>query len=121
MQQFGLELLVLADGWKESEDREEGFSDRLRLALVAAGRDPLDLWPEATAEPSTPADPPAVEDDDADFDYSAVDWQEASADDWEQMQQALAESRVQVSGEHREELDEPPLPDMGDEFDREWQ
>lgn len=114
MQQFGLELLILADGWKDSEQDDKDFEDRLKLALVAAGADPLQLWPKDAA------DVPAEEDEDAEYDYSAVDWQQGSSDDWEQMQQALASSRVQVSGKQEPE-DEPPVPDMGDEFDREWQ
>lgn len=122
MQQFGLELLILADGWKAGEDRDEDFADRLKLALVAAGRDPVDLWSEQAPESQAAYqdfDPSA--DEGRDFDYSAVDWQEGSADDWERMQQALSTSRVEVSGDRSEPADEPPLPDMGDEFDREWQ
>lgn len=122
MQQFGLELLILADGWKASEEelataeqREEDFRDRLKLALVAAGVEPSELWPRDAD------DDPADEPEDVDYDYSAVNWQEGSTDDWEQMQQALAASRVQVSGNRSEPEDEPPVPDMGDEFDREWQ
>jgi len=119
VQQFGLELLVLADGWKAGEDREEEFAERLKLALVAAGRDPVDLWSEPAPDSYEDFDPAA--DEDRDFDYSAVDWQGGSSDDWERMQQALDQSRVQVSGNHGEVDDEPPVPDMGDEFDREWQ
>lgn len=114
MQQFGLELLILADGWQASEQDERAFEDQLKLALVAAGRDATELWPREAA------DVPAAEDEDADYDYSAVNWQDGSSDDWEQMQRALAGSRVQVSGGQGAE-DEPPVPDMGDEFDREWQ
>lgn len=116
MQQFGLELLILADGWKAGEEREEEFEDRLKLALVAAGRDPVDLWP-VDAEDVDPS-----RDDEVNFDYSAVDWQEASPDDWAQLQRALDTTRVDVSGARAPESeDEPPVPDMGEEFDREWQ
>lgn len=119
MQQFGLELLILADGWKAGEDREEDLVERLKLALVAAGRDPVDLWPEPAPDSYEGFDP-AV-DEGRDFDYSAVDWQGGSAAEWERMQEALGQSRVQVPGGRDEEIDEPPVPDMGDEFDREWQ
>lgn len=81
--------------------------------MVAAGADPVELWPA-----QDDGDPEA--DEGRDFDYSAVDWQEGSADDWEQIQQALAETRVEVSGDRAEAADEPPVPDMGEEFDREW-
>lgn len=112
MQQFGLELLILADGWKEVERDEREFEDQLKFALMAAGADATELWPKDAAD--------VPDDEDVDYDYSAVDWQQGSTDDWEHMQQALATSRVQVSGD-REPEDEPPVPDMGDEFDREWQ
>lgn len=115
MQQFGLELLVLVDGWKVTADDDKAFEDQLRFALVAAGVDATDLWPKDAA------DVPETEDEDVDYDYSAVDWQEGSTDDWEHMQRALATSRVEVSGNRAEPVDEPPVPDMGDEFDREWQ
>lgn len=113
MQQFGLELLILADGWKVAEDDEKAFEDQLKFALVAAGMDATDLWPKDADD--------VPEDEDVDYDYSAVNWQQGSTDDWERMQQALATSRVQVSGNRSEPDDEPPVPDMGDEFDREWQ
>lgn len=119
MQQFGLELLILADGWKAGEARDEDFAERLKLALVSAGRDPVDLWSESAPDSYEEFDPAA--DEGRDFDYSAVDWQGGSADDWERMQQALSSSRVKVSGDRSELADEPPVPDMGDEFDREWQ
>lgn len=119
MQQFGLELLVLADGWKAGEEREEGFQERLKLALVAAGSDPEELWSEPAPASYEDFDPAA--DEGRDFDYSDVSWQEGSADDWERMQEVLAESRMEVSGGREETADEPPVPDMDDDFDREWQ
>ncbi|MEU9405609.1 hypothetical protein AB0E08_07880 [Streptomyces sp. NPDC048281] len=114
MQQFGLELLVLADGWATADQDEKTFKDQLKLALVATGVEASELWPREAA------DVPAAEDADADYDYSAVNWKHGSTDDWERMQQQLAASRMQVSGK-REPEDQPPVPDMGDEFDREWQ
>ncbi|PPS89480.1 hypothetical protein [Streptomyces sp. MH60] len=115
MQQFGLELLILADGWAAGEDQEE----RLRLALVSAGRDPLEV---IEREPDSDDDFDPAADEDRDFDYSAVDWQsDASADDWERMQEVLSSSRVTVSGAGRAGADAPPVPDMSDGFDREWQ
>lgn len=113
MQQFGLELLILADGWEANEQSERAFRDQLKLALVAAGADEADLWPQDAAD--------VPDDENVDYDYSAVDWQEASSDDWERMQQALASSRVEVAGNREEPDAAPPVPDMGDEFDREWQ
>lgn len=120
VQQFGLELLILLDGWEERERDEaqarrdaEAFRDQLRFAMVAAGADAADLWSKDADE--------VPEDEDVDYDYSDVDWQQGSSDDWEQMQQALATSRVEVSGGPQEVSEEPAVPDMGDEFDREWQ
>jgi hypothetical protein len=113
VQQFGLELLILADGWKASDEDEKDFADRLKLALVAAGNDATELWPKSAED----VDPAA--DENVDFDYSAVDWQEGSADDWDLMQQALASSRVDVSGNRSAPADEPEVPDV--DFDREWQ
>lgn len=112
MQQLGLELLVLADEWKANEPKEDDFEDRLKLALVASGLDPAELWLKDAAD--------VPEDEDVEYDYSAVDWQQGSTSDWELMQRALAESRVQVSGEPEPD-DGPPVPDMGEEIDREWQ
>jgi hypothetical protein len=113
VQEFGLELLILADGWKAAEQDEKAFEDQLKFALVAAGVDAPDLWPRDAAD--------VPDDEDVDYDYSAVDWQQGSTDDWERMQQALSASRVQVSGDRQEPEDEPPVPDMDDGFDREWQ
>jgi hypothetical protein len=114
VQQFGLELLILADGWKATEQDEKEFEDRLKFALVAAGLDATELWPQDAAD--VPED-----DGDVEYDYSAVNWQDGSADDWELMQQQLATSRVQVSNDVQEAEAEPPVPEMGEEFDREWQ
>jgi hypothetical protein len=113
VQQFGLELLILADGWKATEQDEKAFEDQLKFALVAAGVDATELWQKDAAD--------VPDDEDVDYDYSAVDWQQGSTDDWEHMQQALSQSRVQVSGDRPEPEDEPPVPDMDDGFDREWQ
>lgn len=119
MQQFGLELLILANGWKEVERDEEqlkrdekAFEDQLKFALVAAGVDATELWPRDAAD--------VPDDEGVDYDYSAVNWQQGSTDDWDRMQEALSQSRVQVSGDPEPE-DEPPVPDMDDGFDREWQ
>jgi hypothetical protein len=115
VQQFGLELLILADGWAAGDEQEE----RLKLALLAAGRDPQEV---IEREPDSDDDFDPAADDDRDFDYSAVDWQnDASADDWERMQEVLSSSRVTVSGQERASADVPPVPDMADGFDREWQ
>ncbi|WP_428957950.1 hypothetical protein [Streptomyces sp. cg35] len=113
MQQFGLELLILADGWASGETRDE----QLRLALVASGADPHDVFPDRFA----PEDVDPADDEDVDFDYSAVDWQDgASADDWALMQEALASSRVTVEGAAEPEA--PEMPDVPNvDFDREWQ
>jgi hypothetical protein len=118
VQQFGLDLLILADGWQETAKDDEAFKEQLKFALVAAGVEPTELWSDAAPQSGEDTDP--ASDDDRDLDYSAVDWAEGSADDWELMQQQLSSSRVQVSGEAASD-DEPPVPDMADEFDREWQ
>jgi hypothetical protein len=114
VQQFGLELLVLADGWAQGKEQTE----QLRLALVAAGADPADLFPGAESyEDFDPA-----QDEGVDFDYSAVDWQDGTTvDDFARMQAALADSRVTVSSKSEEAQDEPgpEVPDV--DFDREWQ
>jgi hypothetical protein len=117
VQQFGLELLVLADGWKAGRESTETFEDQLKLALVAAGGDPAELWSAPDAALAKDFDP--AQDEDVDFDYSAVNWQEGSADDWTRMQEVLADSRVQVSSGEMEPADEPEVPDV--DFDREWQ
>ncbi|MEV7675124.1 hypothetical protein [Streptomyces sp. NPDC088752] len=119
MQQFGLELLMLLEGWAEQEARSDGEIERVKLALVAAGRDPLVIFPEPAPEDYENFDP--ASDEGKDFDYSAVDWVEgASPDDWAQIQQALESTRVAVQGdEEDEEPDGPDLPDV--DFDREWQ
>ncbi|MFE0490208.1 hypothetical protein [Streptomyces griseoaurantiacus] len=125
MQLFGLEMLILADGWEAGELREADFQERLKLALVAAGREPMALWPVSAPQAAPGPVEDVVEDlpevdADADFDYSAVAWQDGSADDWELMQQALASSRVEVAGEQTVEApDAPEVPDV--DFDREWQ
>lgn len=116
VQQFGLELLHLADGWASGRETDE----RLRLALVAGGADARDVFADRLPEPADPA-----RDADVDFDYSVVDWQEdASADEWTRMQDALASSRVAVTSEpdHGEGSDTEVIPEVPDvDFDREWQ
>ncbi|MGW9067903.1 hypothetical protein ACWGQT_00425 [Streptomyces yangpuensis] len=113
VQQFGLELLILADGWASGEERTE----QLRLALVASGMDPADVLPDRFE----PEDVDPAEDEGRDFDYSAVDWQESSADDWAQLQAALASTRVDVGTDAPDGIGpvHPAVPDV--DFDREWQ
>ncbi|MET7363274.1 hypothetical protein ABZS76_33220 [Streptomyces sp. NPDC005562] len=114
VQQFGLELLILADGWTSGEQQTE----RLRLALVASGADPKIVFSDQMPDDDD-VDPAA--DEDVDFDYSAVDWAEGtSASEWGQLQEALASTRVTVEGS--QEIAEPDSPDVPDvDFDREWQ
>jgi hypothetical protein len=113
VQQFGLELLILADGWASGETRDE----RLRLALVAAGADPAEVF----ADRLPPEDVDPADDAARDLDYSAVDWQaDSSPDDWALLQEALATTRVTVPGAQAAE--EPQVPEVPDvDFDREWQ
>lgn len=115
MQQFGLELLILADGWKASE----GWDERLRMALVAAGADPGDVF--ADMLPAEDVDP--AQDAELDLDYSAVNWAEdASVDEWQLLQEQLASTRVSVPSTSPEATDGPVLPEVPDvDFDREWQ
>jgi hypothetical protein len=116
VQSFGLELLILLDGWAESDAKTEQRNDQLRMALVAAGESPADLF-----EPESYDDFDPAEDEGRDLDYSAVDWaEEASVDDWALLQQALDSTRVSVEGSSEgEKPDGPELPDV--DFDREWQ
>lgn len=110
MQQFGTELLILADGLAERAREAEQLS-----ALQAAGVPEEE--PDETTD-YTDFDP--SQDDDVDLDYSAVDWDESvSPSDVMQMQAALANRRVEVvSDEQADFEDAPPVPDV--EFDREW-
>ncbi|MFD7835595.1 hypothetical protein [Streptomyces sp. NPDC059761] len=113
VQQFGLELLILADGWAAGEKRTE----QLRLALVASGVDPEDVFTDRFQ----PQEVDPADDEGRDFDYSAVDWQDSSADDWEQLQEALASTRVKVGDDVPSDFEpaHPAVPDV--DFDREWQ
>lgn len=107
---------MLADGWN---DRDRG-RDRLRLALVSAGIDPDGVDQSAGVDDSVEewtGDP--ADDADVNFDYSAVDWApDASADEWERMQAALANTRMQISDPEPDAVKPPTVPDV--EFDREW-
>lgn len=101
---------MLADGWRE-RDRE---AERVRLALVSAGINPDQ---EPAQEPEEWSGDPA-DDAGVDFDYSDVDWDEAStASEWDRMQAALANSRMQVS-DPEVAMEAPVVPDV--DFDREW-
>lgn len=119
MQSFGLELLILMDGWAQSDAKVEQRNEQLRMALVAAGMSPEDVFSEAAPESYDDFDP--AQDEGRDLDYSAVDWaDEASVDDWALLQEALDTTRVAVQGSGEgEEPDGPDLPDV--DFDREWQ
>ncbi|MFI0967067.1 hypothetical protein ACH4S8_37635 [Streptomyces sp. NPDC021080] len=121
MQSFGLELLVLLDGWAENDAKTEQRNEQLRIALVAAGVPVEDVFDRPEPEPENYDDFDPAEDDDRDLDYSAVDWAEsASPDDWSLLQEQLDSTRVMVQGESDEEgPDGPGLPDV--DFDREWQ
>ncbi|MEU6362279.1 hypothetical protein [Streptomyces albidoflavus] len=107
-------MLILADGWASGE----AWDERLRMALVAAGADPQDLF----ADRFPPEDVDPADDDDRDLDYSAVDWQvDTSVDDWALLQEALDQTRVSVT--EKDAADEPPddVPEVPDvDFDREW-
>lgn len=119
VQHLGLELLILLDGWAESDAKVGQRNEQLRMALVAAGVSPEDVFTEPAPENYDDFDP--AEDEGRDLDYSAVDWDEgASVDDWAQLQEALDSSRVSVEGGGEDgEPDGPELPDV--DFDREWQ
>lgn len=118
VQHFGLELLIMLDGWAESDAKTEQRNEQLRMALVAAGTSPEDVFTEPAPENYDDFDP--AEDEGRDLDYSAVDWDEgASVDDWALLQEALDSTRVSVEGGEDEEPDGPELPDV--DFDREWQ
>ncbi|MFE6000303.1 hypothetical protein ACFQ6C_26140 [Streptomyces sp. NPDC056454] len=108
-----MELLILADGWKQGRDWDE----RLRMAMVAAGFDVGDVF----ADVLPPEDVDPADDVDRDLDYSPVDWaQDVSPDDWELLQTQLDSSRVTVSDSAAETPPENPgVPDV--DFDREWQ
>ncbi|MGW7100389.1 hypothetical protein [Streptomyces sp. NPDC054838] len=113
VQQFGLELLILADGWASGEARTE----QLRLALVSAGADPAEVFSDRLE----PEDVDPADDEGRDFDYSAVDWQDGSVDEWARLQEALDGTRVRV-GDSAPIGGEPVRPDVPDvDFDREWQ
>ncbi|MCX4799553.1 hypothetical protein OG497_37490 [Streptomyces sp. NBC_01242] len=118
VQHFGLELLILLDGWAESDAQAEQRNEQLRMALVAAGMSPGDVF---ASDPESYDDFDPIEDEGRDLDYSAVDWdEEASVDDWASLQRALDSTRVKVRGSGEEaEPDGPELPDV--DFDREWQ
>ncbi|MGW1436872.1 hypothetical protein ACWD7M_16675 [Streptomyces griseus] len=113
VQQFGVELLILADGWQQGRDWDE----RLRMAVVASGVDPSDVF----ADMLPPEDVDPAEDADRHLDYSPVDWAEGvSADDWELLQEQLNSTRVSVpSGTAEVPPEAPGVPDV--DFDREWQ
>lgn len=117
VQDLGLQLLILLDGWAASDAKAERRNEDLRLALVAAGMSPQDVYEDQDVE----TDPDKYDDyDPADDDYSAVDWTEsASPDDWALLQQALDSAHVSVEGSAAEEPQAPDLPDV--DFDREWQ
>ncbi|MFJ4902858.1 hypothetical protein [Streptomyces sp. NPDC088727] len=119
MQSFGLELLILLDGWEKSDAKAERRNEQLQMALVAAGVPPQDVFSDSDPESYDDFDP--AEDDGRDLDYSAVDWaDEASVDDWTLLQQALDTTRVAVQGDGESlEPSGPELPDV--DFDREWQ
>lgn len=119
VQHFGLELLILLDSWAESDAKVERRNEQLRMALVAAGMSPEDVFTEA--EPKNYDDFDPADDEGRDLDYSAVDWaEEASADDWALLQKALDSTRVAVEGDGENEVpDGPELPNV--DFDREWQ
>ncbi|MFF7198183.1 hypothetical protein ACFZAM_31305 [Streptomyces sp. NPDC008079] len=98
VQSFGLELLILADGWAQQQV----------VPVRSGAEDPPEEVPDLD-----PAD---------DWDYSEVEWAtDASADEWQLMQQQLAANRVTVSDP---EPDSPPVirsvPMADVDFDREW-
>ncbi|MDQ1041402.1 hypothetical protein QFZ75_007904 [Streptomyces sp. V3I8] len=117
VQDLGLQLLILLDGWAASDAKAKQRNEQLRLALVAAGMSPEDVYEDQDVE-TDPAKYDAY--DEADDDYSAVDWTEsASPDDWALLQQQLDSTRVSVEGSAGAEESAPDLPDV--DFDREWQ
>lgn len=117
VQQFGLELLFLVDGWASGERETKQQTYLLKMALIAAGADPAEVLAQ---EPESYDDFDPASDEGVDFDYSAVNWQEgASADEWERLQEELDTTRVTVSSGQDEPVDSPEVPDV--DFDREWQ
>ena len=94
----GVRVLMHADALARAEAQDL----QLRLALLAAGRDPRALFGQYFADPKEQEVVFGGEAVDVSEDYDKVDWAVPSADEWARTQALLANDRIQV-----------PTPDAG--------
>lgn len=99
VQAIGVELLQRQDNIERGEQMAEEF----RLARIAAGVKPADVFPEYFTEPGQVLDPgaeDALDEEDVDYDYSGVEWEGPSdiqPDEMALLGEFLDDTRVSVA------------------------
>lgn len=96
---LGVRMLLYADNLARAKEQEAAKQLQVRLALLAAGRDGRELFPEMFAAPRAPEEVETVQEPEEE----AVDWKVPSVDEWTRISAALAQRQVSV-----------PTPDLDD-------